>query len=66
MATAALSLVAAQAAVEYVLIAGRGVMQFLARVAGKIVALVGTPRGVLIGGACVLLLAFMVGRRPRR
>jgi hypothetical protein len=65
MAAAMMSGLAAQAAIEYTLLTGRGVMQFLARVGSEIVAFIGTPRGILIGGAGVVLLAFLVGRKRR-
>lgn len=56
---------AAQAAVEYVLIAGRSVFQFLGRAFEQAAAFVGTPRGILISAAVVFVLVASLSRRHR-
>jgi hypothetical protein len=55
----------AQALVEYVLIAGRGVYQFLGRSLEQAAAVIGTPRGILIAALVVLLLVASLSRRHR-
>lgn len=57
--------IAAQAAVEYVLIAGRSVFQFLGRAFQHAAAFIGTPRGILIAAAVVFLLVASLSRRHR-
>lgn len=57
--------IAAQAAVEYVLIAGRSVFQFVGRTFRQAAEFVGTPRGILIAAAVVFLLVASLSRRHR-
>ena len=56
---------AAQAAVEYVLIAGRSVFQFLGRAFQQAAAFIGTPRGILVAAGVVFLLVLSLSRRHR-
>lgn len=64
MAGVALSL-AAQAAVEYVLMAGRSAFEFLGRTFTKVAMALGTPRGILIAAFLVFLLIVSLSRRHR-
>ncbi|HEX9166923.1 MAG TPA: hypothetical protein VF862_13500 [Gemmatimonadales bacterium] len=57
--------IAAQAAVEYVLIAGRNFFQFLGRGFEKAAAVVGTPRGIVVAAIIVFLLVASLSRRHR-
>ncbi len=54
-----------QAAIEYVSLTAREGFRAFARLMDQVYYLVTTPRGMLIAGGVVILLAVTVGRRRR-